>query len=415
MIESDLTLKCYLIEPADKIIRLLSKLISCILDSKNSKYNLHSLWTTTFINLYNNRLEFLLMGEGRQNGTITSASQLFTNKFIKNYEETKYGLKFIQNHLQLWNNIEEDFGSKHIILDLDQKTKYKRESFIQSNKYDLLDQYTNDEDINKIVLETTILQLSIFVFQYVNLFEEESIKTNLWNYCLKSITFSRQCFLIGICTLISQYMWIGCLLYHVINNFEISNDPLIIIVTIVTTVISLLYSYISVCSYISSVKLYKFLLKLYDDYPSIVLEDEYKENSFYQSKNITMKKWHIKYNFIMDTLSNFILPLIIPILNVFIIINSETVVDAILNSVAVFFIIQIDEDLLSLTEYENEKNTIKFSKWIMASMYCTHFPVFTDIFKLEYNSWCSNVFRLSKRYKKNKVGIDKEITENPIF
>ena len=37
-------------------------------------------------------------------------------------------------------------------------------------------------------------------------------------------------------------------------------------------------------------------------------------------------------------------------------------------------------------------------------IYCKHFNVFTDIFKLEYNSWCSNVFRLSKRFRnKNKV------------
>ena len=39
-------------------------------------------------------------------------------------------------------------------------------------------------------------------------------------------------------------------------------------------------------------------------------------NEFYISKNITMKLWHIKYNYYVDFLSNCILPIIIPILNI---------------------------------------------------------------------------------------------------
>ena len=146
------------------------------------------------------------------------------------------------------------------------------------------------------------------------------------------------------------------------------------------------------------------MINLLEEYPDIYYDKTISKNDFYIQKKITIKPWQIKYNFCLDFLSNCILPMIIPILNIFIIANSDTAVDAILNSVAVFFIIQIDEDLLSLTEYENEKNTIKFSKWIISSIYCSHFKVFTDIFKLEYNSWCSDVFRISKRIRnKNKV------------
>jgi hypothetical protein len=401
----DLTLKCYLIDCADQIIRILSKPITNITESNDDKYNLHSKWTTTYIDLYNSRIEFLLMGESRQNGKVTEDSKLFTNKFDKNYEDMKIKLNHIENSLHMWNDIENDFGSEHFVLDLDQRKKHRRKSFLgDDSNFSLLKSYKTQEEQNSIIIETGMLQLILFMFQYVNTFEEDSIKTNLWNYCLRSITFSWKCFFIGIVTLIAQYTWIGSLVYHVITNFDISQNPNIILITIITTSVSLLYSYISLSSFFSSRKMYKFLIKLYDDYPEIVMDKNIANNEFYISKKITMKSWHIRYNYYVDFLSNCILPIIIPILNIFIIANSETPVDAILNSVAVFFIIQIDEDLLSLTEYENEKNTIKFSKWIISSIYCKHFNVFTDIFKLEYNSWCSNVFRLSKRFRnKNRV------------
>jgi len=141
---------------------------------------------------------------------------------------------------------------------------------------------------------------------------------------------------------------------------------------------------------------------MYDDYPELVLNHEEKNNIFYKKKTITMKKWHIKYNWWADFFSNCVLPICIPIINLFVIANSESIVDAILNSVAIFFIIQIDEDLLSITPYENEKNTIHFIRWITGVIYCKHFPLFKDIFKLEYDSWCNNAFNVSKKFK-NKV------------
>ena len=402
----EISLKCFLIEPAEKIIKILSRPINSIIDSSdNTKFNLHSLWTTTFIDLFNNRIQFLLMGESRQNGKMTEDIKLFSNQFQENYTDMKRKLNHIETKIKLWNNIENEFSSEHFILDMDQKKTHRRHSFISNNsKINLLQKYQFMENNNALIVESAMLQLILFMFQYINIFEEDSISTNLWNYCLRSITFSWQCFFIGICTLVAQYVWIGSLTYHVIRNFDISDDPNIILITIITTLVSLLYSYISLSSFFNSVKMYKFLILLLEDYPEIYYDKSINKNDFYLQKKITLQPWHIKYNFCLDFLSNCILPIIIPILNIFIIANSETAVDAILNSVAVFFIIQIDEDLLSLTEYENEKNTIKFSKWIISSIYCKHFSVFTDIFKLEYNSWCSDIFRLSKRIKnKNKI------------
>ena len=47
------------------------------------------------------------------------------------------------------------------------------------------------------------------------------------------------------------------------------------------------------------------------------------------------------------------------IINVFIILGTETCLDAVLNCIAVFFIIQIDEDLYSLNSWELERKTIE--------------------------------------------------------
>ena len=411
---------CHLIEPAENFLNLLSKPITTIIESKNSKYNLYSKWTHYFIELYESRLEFLLMGETRINGKTSNQIEYFKRKFDINYEDLKKNLEHLDNNLDLWNNIEEDLESTHIILNLDQKKNFDYNTLTYDTKtLKILEKYIKIEEDNSAIIEDTMFKLIIFVFQYLNAFEEKCIQINLWNYSLKSITFSYKYFCIGVCTVLCQYVWTGALVYNVITEFNISSDPTIILISIITTIVSLLYGINCLISYNNSRKLYTFLLRLYDDYPDLVLSKSDKKNEFYKSRNITMKKWHIVCNFWMDFLSNFILPICIPIINIFIIINSDDIVDAILNSVAVFFIIQIDEDLLTITSYENEKNTINFTRWLISVIYCKHFNVFSDIYKMEYNSWCTNLFRLSKRYslktRKNRiVPIDfKSINESP--
>ena len=118
-----------------------------------------------------------------------------------------------------------------------------------------------------------------------------------------------------------------------------------------------------------------------------------------------MRKIHIQYNWWADFFSNFLLPLFIPIVNFFIILDSESVIDAILNSVAIFFIVQIDEDLYNYSEYDNEKNNINFTRWLTSIIYCHYFPLFKDIFQLESEKWFSKIFKLSTKYRDNKIGL----------
>ena len=170
--------------------------------------------------------------------------------------------------------------------------------------------------------------------------------------------------------------------------------------------LSLLYSYNSIKSYFYSRYLYKFLIKIYEDFPEMSLSKNERSIEHYKKRNITMKQYHIKYNWWADFFSNFILPLGIPIINFFIILNSDSIIDAILNSVAIFFIVQIDEDLYNYSDYDNEKNSINFTRWIVSVIYCHYFPLFKDIFQLESEKWFAKIFKLSKNYKNNKIGLE---------
>ena len=130
-----------------------------------------------------------------------------------------------------------------------------------------------------------------------------------------------------------------------------------------------------------------------------------RADEYYTKRNITMKKIHIQYNWWADCFSNCLLPLCIPIVNFFIILDSESVIDAILNSVAIFFIVQIDEDLYNYSAYDNEKNNINFTRWLTSIIYCHYFPLFKDIFQLESEKWFSKIFKLSTKYRDNKIGV----------
>ena len=120
-----------------------------------------------------------------------------------------------------------------------------------------------------------------------------------------------------------------------------------------------------------------------------------------------MKKWIVKFNWWTDFLSNGLLPIIIPFLNIFVILSSEDLLDAILNSIAIFFIIQIDEELYTVTGYESDIKSINFMRWLIGVIYCKHFPEYTKIFKLESNIWNDKTLRVSKKYKnRNNSRVD---------
>ena len=193
-------------------------------------------------------------------------------------------------------------------------------------------------------------------------------------------------------------------------DYQPNYDVSIVLITIISTIISFLYSYETFSSFYYSLDLYRFLLKLYIENPELELNNEEEEYYYYKIRNISMRRLYIRYNLCADFLSNFILPLALPILNIFVILNSESPVDAILNSMAIFFIIQIDEELYRITDYSNNQETMIFTRWIISTIYCKYFPEYENIFKKECDTWHNSVINLSHRYRRrsNNVRVEPE-------
>ena len=370
-----LNIKCLLIEPAEELIKLLIKPKTSIVEI-NDKNTLYSKWIHNCIDLYNNRTEFLLLANTKICGSNLEIDTL-NKPYIENYKLMNKGFEKIN-----YNKCSDE----NIFIDL------------YENNKDKIDTKTEEYDSD---LEYTIFRLIIFMFQYLHTFEDKSININLWNYSLKSCSISQRCFIIGIFTLLSQYVMIGCLLYHLMINFEANYDTSIILITIFSTIISLLYSYDTFNSFWNSIPLYRFLILIYKEYPELQLSSYEKNLLYYKNRNINMTLNHIIFNFIADMLSNGLLPIMIPFINIFIILNSENVVESILNSIAIFFIIQIDEELYTVTDYESDKKSINFLRWVVSVIYCKHFPEYERIFKLEMNGWQNRSLKISKKYKHN--------------
>ncbi|VVU94905.1 hypothetical protein CPAV1605_630 [seawater metagenome] len=366
----------YLIEPAENLILLLSRPSYVMTEFKENSSNVYNKWILNFVDLYNNKNEFLMMARLDIQKTGFKKERFTERNFQKNYELVIYNFELIKK-----KNMETEDISLHLV----------------SNNELVVDNY------NKKLFQDTIFGLLVCVFQYLQEFDNKSIKINLWNYCLKSMTFSIKSFIVGFMLLLCQYTWIIALIYNVINDFEVNNEPMIIMITTISTIISIFYSYISINSFIGSCSLYRFLLKIYTDNNKILLTKEEKQLIYYKNRYLTMTKYQIIYNWIADGLSNFILPIIIPIVNIFIILNSESIVDAILNCMAIFFIIQIDEDIYQISDYQIEQQSINFTKWIIACIYCKYIPDFEPIIKKELSIWQKLFKNCVSKYKRNAV------------
>jgi hypothetical protein len=391
-------LNCYLIEPAENFISLLCKPISTYFNSNDEKNSLYNKWKFNFIELYNNKSEFLCMAHTELNHNKGDEQKILETNYFDNYLIVKKNFRFIAESLNIWDNT--------ILIDDDNFILNIEDFSHNPNNNEMIFDLINKEKENKNFIEINMFRFIVFVYQYLNIFEERSINNNLWNYSLRSCTFSYKCFFIGIFTLIIQYVWVGALVYSVVDDYSTTDNILIMIISVLSTILSLLYSYNSIKSYFYSRYLYKFLIRIYDDFPEISLTKNERMESHYEKRKITMKRYHIVYNWWADFFSNFILPIGIPMINFFIILNSESVIDAILNSVAIFFIVQIDEDLYNYSDYDNEKNSINFTRWIISVVYCHYFPLFKDIFQLESEKWFAKIFKLSKKYKNNKIAVN---------
>lgn len=367
----------YLIEPASNLLELLNTNLNDY--SEKDLSNLYNKWVHSVIELYNSKAEFILIGNIE---TKNSDKNIFKKSYIENYMIMKEGLK--QFNI---NSIE--------------------------NNDIFITVYGDDENnniIDRSIKKFNICRLIIFLFQYLHTFEDKSINGNLWNYCLKSVSVSKKSTIMGLFTLICQYIMTGALLYSIIDDFNPSGDIAIILITIISTIISILYSFDTLQSFINSIPLYDFLLKMYSDFPELTLSKEKQRQIFYKNRNINMTRSVILYNLICDFFSNFILPIFIPIINIFIILNSESIIDAILNSVAIFFIIQIDEELYTRTDYERDKMSINFCRWVLSNLFCNYFPNFKPHYVQECNEWHRSSIRLSNRYK-CKIGPSSIVNE----
>ena len=394
-----LGIRCHLIESAVNFIGLLSRPLTTHNEIKRDNHNLNSKWIQYFLDFYNERTNFLILANTKIYGSQVSDLNILKKDYKENYTDANTIFKEITENY----NIDGDDKSGDISLDLS--------IFENDGNQDLLLVKIEQEKKN-VKIEYGVFRLVLFIFQYLHVFEDKSINNNLWNYCLKSSTFSFRCFMIGLLTLICQYVWTGALIYNVIIDYHISSDISIILITIISTIISSLYSYETFSSFWSSVTLYKFLIKLYEDNPELELSREEEDYYYYKIRHINMRKLYIKYNLCADFLSNFILPIVLPILNIFVILNSETAIDAILNSMAIFFIVQIDEELYRITEYSTNQETIIFTRWVISTLYCKYFPAYDKIFKKECDTWHNSVMNLSNRYRKKscngKVAPDEE-------
>ena len=370
-------------------IELLAEPVNKLLNKKNDKI-LSKLWNEYFLELYNNRSEFI-HDLYQSNSKITKT--ILNNTFYDNYNFCKIKLNQIKRECNPW----EDLDESRVL------TLIKPEKATRRNSTSTLQQASAGEKIHKNDIEKAVISLVVSMFQYLSYYEENNIDVNLWNYCLNSLTFSYEFFFIGLITVICQYIWFTLLVYNVFSKFKVSHSADIILVAIISTIISLIYSYKSLKSYYHTRKLYKFRIKLYKDFPLLQLTKTERKKLFFEKRKITMKKKHIIYNWWVDFFSNCVLPIFIPLINVFIILGTETCLDAVLNCIAVFFIIQIDEDLYSLNSWELERKTIETIKWTIGCIYCQHFPSFKDSFRNEFENWHHTILRMSSKFKRNKV------------
>ena len=416
-----LGIKCHLIEPAYNFISLLARPLTTQTEiNTTDNNNLQCKWIQHFLELYNDRINFLILANTKIYGSSNIDLKILQKSHKENYKDMKDIFKkmlkdnrlpkfhsngsnlssgsFLSNNSNNSNNSSD--SDKSTIIDF---------SIFDTKNNTLLKRKIFDENKN-IDLEYGVFRLVLFIFQYLHVFEDKSINNNLWNYCLKSSSFSKRCFLVGLLTLICQYVWTGALIYNVMIDFEPNYDVSIILIAIISTIISILYSCETFSSFYHSIDLYRFLLKLYTENPELQLNCEEEEYYYYKIRNISMKRIHIRYNLCADFLSNFILPIILPILNIFVILNTESAIDAILNSIAIFFIIQIDEELYRITEYSNNQETMIFTRWIISCIYCKYFPEYENIFKKECDTWHNSVINLSHRYRRrsNNVRVEPE-------
>ena len=373
MNNKNINLKTLITEPAKEIIDLFCTPVEILKKYKSSDFKYK--WLKESVDLYNNREEFLFYVYNKSSHR--DELDIVKKPYKVNYKEMK-------------NTFEKTVNNN--------STLNKRKS--------LYDEISLSHD-----KEYCIFLLLVFIYKYFQVFDEESISYNLWNYCLRSHTFSLKLFIIGICTLLCQICLMGSIIYYLYEYYEQNNQTEVILISIISSIVSILYCYNTIKSFWQSIPLYKLLLKMHNDYPNLSLNKKQQNYFFNKQKKISMTKFYIKYNFVCDTISNLISPLFIPCVNIFIILSSDSIIEAILNSIAIFYIVQIDEELFTISEYKQNQSSIYFIKHIISTIYCKYYPSYDDIFYKECNEWQQTIV---KKARGTIAKINKSKKINPI-
>lgn len=370
----------YIIESAMNFIHILTKPITyyCI-NYKDT--TLYKSWSKYNIELFNSQNEFISMGQ-----TNNIDNNIFNKSYHDNYNSFKskvnlskrsqispenpekcyYKLeKKIQECYDLYNYKSIDNLSPHQILKLHEVNTNIRTCIKYEEK--------NYED-NKEIIQLLIL----FVYQYLNEFENKSININMWNYSLRTLDFSKKYFYLGVITIFSQVSWLTILIYNIVTEYEPNFNRLILIVTTLSSLISALYSFDTIHSFYNSFFFYKFTYNLYNDFKCL-------------NGNYNLLAW----NFTADFISNCLIPFTMPFINFFVVLHSDSVLEAILNSMAIFFVINIDEELYTRTDYEDDSDMKKFVKKILSVIYKKISPVHAPDFTYTYDIQSNHIYRLA--------------------
>lgn len=364
-----------IIDSAYELIHMLSTPIETYIKTKHS---IHRLWIKYNIELFNSQSEFLSMGK-----LSFVKDNLFLKSFMENYKAFKSSIHFAKGNNKVFTqknncyvNLEKSILECYDISEYVPLTDamIKKLVKVKQNINRCIKFETNYYDSNKPI--NTLLVT--FVYQYLNEFENKSININMWNYSLRSLNVSKKYLYLGIITVFSQISWLSILLYNIITDWDPNYDSLILVVAILSSLISVLYSFDTVHSFYNSYIFYKFTYILYSDFPKL-----------------NGNKFMLKWNFIADSISNCVIPILMPFINFFIVLHSNSVLESILNSMAIFFIIHIDEELYTRTTYENETDMKLYVKKVISTLYNYYTPTFSPNFTYEYETGHAKLMKLA--------------------
>ena len=146
-------LNCYLIEPAERFINLLARPITIYY---NDNKNLYPKWKFNFIDLFNNRNDFLCMAQTRIKRRKSQEQKIINTNFYKNYEILKTGMKRLSCDLNLWNN-NTFLNNDHIIINLEDLNNIPKND-------DLITDMMDNEALHKRINELTMFRFMVFIF-----------------------------------------------------------------------------------------------------------------------------------------------------------------------------------------------------------------------------------------------------------